>query len=223
MSAKPAGTLSLVVVPAVVTFAVTVLRLLGEISGWSPKFFPTVGPGPDSDQGLIGITALIPVFGFWFGWRLRRQTGGPAHAGKAALGYLLGGVVLIGCFLGAKAAGLITLPSAEAPGVPTGLPWAAGCVAAGVIVMLVAWPRLSATLLLYAVFARLPVVLVTYLAVANDWGTHYEKLPQDFVLPDGVDKATFLCVPQVTFWPAVTVFAGGLAGCLAAALARRKA
>lgn len=220
MSAKPAGTLALVLVPALITLAVTVVRLIAEVQGWSPALFSP--DGPDGNPGIVGITALIPIFGVWFGWRLRRDTGGPPHAGKAALRYLLGGGVLVGLFLLAKAIGLITLPSETAPGVPTGLAWAVACVAAGAIVMFPAWPKLSATLLLYAVLARLPVIVVTYLAVAYGWGTHYEKLAPNFVLPEGTDKATFLCTPQMTIWIVFTMLVGGLAGCLGAALARRK-
>lgn len=213
---------SLVLVPATLTLVVTILRLVGELQGWNSTLFNNAGPSPDGGQGLFGITLLIPIFGIWFGWRLRRGTAGPAHAGKAALVYGLGAGVLVGGFQAAMAAGLIVMPPKGVPGVPTGMTWAVGLVLAAIAVSFAAWPRLSLTLLVYAVLARLPVVAVTFLAVANDWDTHYAKLPPDFALPAGTSKAMFLSMPQATFWIAVTVIVGGLTGCLGAALVRRK-
>lgn len=222
MPDKPAGVWSLVLVPAAVTLAVTIVRLFGELQGWNNVWINNAGAGPDSRPGLFGITLLIPIFGFWFGWRLRRGTGGPAHAGKAALFYALGAGVLFGGFLGAMSMGLIGMPTAEAPGVPTGMAWAMAVVVAAIAVALVAWPRLSVTLLVYALLARIPVIVVTFLAVANDWDTHYAKLAPNFALPAGTSKAMFLSMPQSTFWIAFTMLVGGLTGCLGAAMARRK-
>ena len=222
MPHSPRGTWSLVLLPALLSLVVTIVRLVGEWNGWGGALFHNAGPDPKQQQGLFGITLLIPVFGFWFGWRLRADTGGPAHAGKAALLYLLGPALLAGGFWAALGLGWITLPTEGQPGVPTGLPWAAGILGTAILAMFAAWPRLSATLLLYALLARLPVVVITFVAVAKQWGTHYEKLPPNFVLPPDADKALFLSMPQLTFWPFATVFVGGLCGCLAAALARKK-
>lgn len=221
MSDKPRGLWSLLVVPAAITLAVTILRLVGELQGWNEALFGSAGPGPGK-QGLFGITLLIPVFGAWFGWRLRRDTGGPAHAGRAALLYLLGAAVLFGGFALAMAIGLIVMPTKEAPGVPDGMVSSLVLVLAAIAVAFAAWPRLSLTLLLYALLARIPVVVVTHLAVARDWDTHHVRLPPDFALPADASKAMFLSMPQVTFWIAITMLAGGLVGCLGAALARRK-
>lgn len=222
MANSPRGIWSLVLVPALLSLVVTIVRLVGEWNGWNDALFNNAGPDPKQQQGLFGITVLIPVFGFWFGWRLRRDTGAPAHAGKAALIYLVGPALLAGGFGAALGLGWITLPSDGQPGVPTGLPWALGILGVAIAAMFAAWPRLSATLFLYALLARLPVVAITFVAVAKGWGTHYEKLPPNFVLPPDADKALFLSMPQLTFWPFVTVFVGGLCGCLAAALARKK-
>jgi hypothetical protein len=221
MADKPREVWSLVLVPAVVTLVVSVVRLVGELRGWSPTLFNSAGPSPDGGQGLFGITLLVPFIGFWFGWRLRRDTGGPGNLGRAALVYLLSAAVFAGGFLLVTQLGWLVLPSKEAPGVPQGIPYMAGCLGLALLVMFVAWPRLSWTLLVYALLARLPVVAITFIAVGKGWGSHYEKLPPDFVLPPDVDKALFLSMPQVTFWPVFTVLVGGLCGCLAAALRKK--
>lgn len=223
MADKPLTTRSLVLVPAIVTLLVSVIRLVGELQGWNETWFNTAGPGPDRQQGLFGITLLVPLFGFWFGWRLRRATGGPKGVGKAMWVYVAGAGVLVGGFLAAAAAGLIVMPTKAAPGVPEGMLWAVGLVVAALLVGFAAWPRLSATLFVYALLARIPVIALTFLAVAKDWDTHHTKLPPDFALPEGTSKAVFLSMPQGTFWIAITVLVGGVCGCLGAALAGRKA
>lgn len=171
---------------------------------------------------LFGITLLVPIFGFWFGWRLRRSTGTPKHAGKSAIVYLLGVGVMMGGFQLATAMGWIVMPTKEAPGVPVGMMWAVALVVAAVAVAFTAWPRLSVTLFVYALLARIPVIVITFLACANDWNTHYAKLAPIFKLPPDMSKPLFLSMPQGTFWIAFTMIVGGLTGCLGAALARRK-
>ncbi len=222
MSDKSSGITSLVLVAAAVTLVVTILRLVGELQGWNAALFNTAAPGPDSQPGLFGITFLVPIFGFWFGWRLRRGTGGPTHAGKVALFYGLGALVLVGGFMAAIYTELIVMPTKEAPGVPAGMAWVLGLVLTSIVVALAAWPRLSVALLVYAILARIPVVAITFLAVANGWDTHYDKLAPNFAVPAGESKAMFLAMPQFTFWIAFTVLIGGVFGCLGAALARRK-
>ena len=222
MTAKPPGIGSLVLVPALVTLVVTILRLVGELQGWNQMLFNNGLPGPKTPPALFGIVALVPIFGAWFGWRLRRGTGGPAHAGKAALLFAAGMGLLIGLFMAATAVGLVVMPTAEAPGVPNGMLWVLGIVILSSLVAFVAWPRLVSTLFVYAVLARIPVIVITFLAVEKGWDTHYTKLPPEFALPAGESKAMFLSIPQCTFWIAFTMLVGGLFGCLGASLARRK-
>ena len=50
----------LILVPAVITLAVTLLRLVGELQGWSPALFNREGGGRGA---LVGIVWLIPVLG----------------------------------------------------------------------------------------------------------------------------------------------------------------
>ena len=219
---KPRGVLSLVLVPALLTLVVTIVRLVGECSDWLPVLFNRNGPDPKLQQGLFGITLLIPLFGFWFGFKLRRATGGPANLTSALLQYVIGAGVLAGGFYAALTLGWVVMPTEAQPGEVVGMGIVLGLLGAAFLVALTAWPRLSSTLLVYALLARLPVVAITFLAVANDWGTHYEKLPPHFRLPEGMDKAMFLSMPQLTFWPVATLLVGGLCGCLGAAIAGKK-
>src|SRR5215467_15987762 len=50
----------LIVVPAVITLAVTILRLVGELENWAPPFF---NKHPGGGGALIGISWLPIVFG----------------------------------------------------------------------------------------------------------------------------------------------------------------
>lgn len=218
MSKSASGTFSLILLPAILTLVVTILRLVGELQGWNDQIFSNVAPGGEPKPGWMGIAYLVPIFGFWFGFKLRRATGQPAHIGKAALRFLIGGAVLVGGFMTCLELGWITMPSAEEPGQPTGLMYSLGLVGVAAILMLWAWPKLAWTLAFYGLLARIPVVIITYLAIENGWDTHHAKLPAGTVLPDGTNNFTFLLMPQLTFWILYTMLFGGLFGCLGAKL-----
>ncbi len=223
MTDKAPGTWSLVAIPAAISLLVTILRLCGELNGWNATLFGNAAPGSSTPQGLLGISWLIPVFGFWFGWRLRSLHGEPAHAGKAALRCAIGAVVMVGGMMALGAAGLVTFPDENAPAEAKGFAYVLGVVALAGIVILTAWPRLAVTLIVYGLLARIPVVVITWVALGQeDWNTHYTQLPAGTLLPEGVSKFAFLALPQVTFWIVGTMMIGGLFGCLGAALRRRR-
>ncbi len=72
----------LVLWPAAVTLAVTVLRVAGELLDWTPVLFNRAVGGAGA---LVGIVWLIPVFGIHFGYRLAAQAeGSPELAGHLA-------------------------------------------------------------------------------------------------------------------------------------------
>jgi hypothetical protein len=212
---------SLVLGPAVISAIVTVVRLAGEVMGWNPTLFGNAGPGGSDQQGWFGISWLIPIFGFWFGMRLRAMHGEPPHAGKALLVLVLAAAVFAGGMWGLGAAGLTVFPDAENPGEAKGFEYMLGLMALCALIALLAWPRLGRTLFVYAILARIPVVAVTYLALQKDWDTHYTKLPAGMTLPEGVSKFAFLAMPQMTFWIGLTMIAGGIFGCIGAGLTRK--
>lgn len=198
-----------------VTLAVTGLRLYGELHDWDPRFF---SKEPGGQLAVVGISWLIFVFGFWFGARLARAGQGPRSAGKAIVLHLVATAVLVGTVvlnfkvLQSDTKSLDGLRSAMFVNL-------AGEVVAALIA-LAAWPRLWVANLSYGLLARIPVVVVTYLACARQWGTHYEQLGPDNLTADPMVKAFWLSVTQLTLWPVLTVLLGGLCGSLAALVFR---
>ena len=52
-----------------VTLAVTLLRLTGELRGWSEDYFSRL---PGGGLAIVGITWLVPFVGAYLGWQLAR-------------------------------------------------------------------------------------------------------------------------------------------------------
>ena len=82
----------LIMIPAVITLVLTILRLIGELQHW-PK--PWVSTAAGGGGALIGISWLPLIFGPYFGWKLAAAGDGPASAGKAIGMSALGLVALI--------------------------------------------------------------------------------------------------------------------------------
>ena len=76
------ATRRLILVPGVVTLVVTLLRLTGELQGWSPKLF---NPEPGGGWALFGIWLLVPVFGVYFALKLVRAGQAPQRGWRVAL------------------------------------------------------------------------------------------------------------------------------------------
>jgi hypothetical protein len=207
-SVRPA---KLILVPAVITLAVTLLRLVGELQGWSPALFSREAGGGGS---LVGIAWLVPLFGAWFGWTLGRAGERPDSPWRA-----LGFTVLALAIL--PVSGLVAGKLGIEPRSLTTLGIFAVVSIAGLVVAFLAWPALGRVLLAYGLAARIPVVLVMLAAILGNWGTHYD------VPPPGVPEMTGLwkwlvigVLPQMTIWLWFTSVIGGLFGIAAAALAR---
>jgi hypothetical protein len=201
----------LILGPAVLTLAVTLLRLYGELQHWpAPWFSNSAGGG----GAIVGISWLPFIFGPYFAMKLARE--GSRHDGalKTILMGLLGLVMAIG---GAMLAFSPPLGLAKL---------AAGLVVmlGGVLLQFNPWPSLARTLLGYAFAARVPVALVMLAAIRGKWGTHYDALPPGYAGPTTL-WAEFLyigLIPQLLFWVAFTVTAGAFAGSIAAAAALRR-
>lgn len=203
----------LILVPAVITLAVTLLRLVGELQGWSPSLFNKQAGGGGS---LVGITWLVPVFGAWFGWKLARAGVGPGRVGRA---------------LGIAVAAFAVMPLVGFVGFKAGLD-PQSLVTFGIYVVvsiaalllgLRAWPALGRVLVQYALAARLPVLLVMLLAMLGNWGTHYDVAPPGFPAMSALAKwFTIGVVPQLTIWIWYTVAVGAIFGVVAGAIAARR-
>ena len=114
MDGKPPGVWSLGVVPALLTLVVTVLRLVGQVQGWSPTVFgrPEAGGG----GALLGISWLIFVFGLWFGVRVQRSGAGPASPGRALVTSLVALAVVLGRSALCRALGPVWVSDSENAG-----------------------------------------------------------------------------------------------------------
>lgn len=201
----------LILVPALVTFAVTVLRLVGELEHGPRRFF---NPDPGGPWSIVGIIWLAPIFGVYFALKLAANGQGPRSLGRAVVLALVGWAMVFACgFVGSRLHlqqhfwwRLIYL-------------WSLVAVAA--LVTLTGWRALFRTLVAYGLAARVPVAVLTIFAFWKDWGTHYDAVPPD--LPDGLSLlAKYLWLglfPQLIFWVGVTVLAGMLFGTLAVAIA----
>ena len=210
----------LILVPAVVTLAVTILRLVGELENWAPLFFNKHAGGGGA---LIGISWLPILFGPYFAWKLATVGEGPASTGKALSAIFMGVVVFV-------AGGFSFFASLRNPASPNLILLLLGVVlwiGSGFIARL-AWRGLGNTLFAYAFAARIPVLIVMYLAMSGNggqgWGTHYDAVGPGF--PPSTPLATkffeLAVVPQMTLWIGWTVVAGALFGWLVTLLLRRR-
>lgn len=191
----------MILVPALITLAITLLRLTGELLGWSETLFSDAAGG---GMALIGIAWLPPIFGIYFSWRLV-QSGGYTSAG-ATIGWPLLAVLIV------MAAGMIGFSLLGQTSI-----WAliifAGMALAVLPLARKGWQDLFSVLLLYAFAARIPVVLVMLAAIAGRWGTHYDALPPEF--PEMGWFSTWVLVgviPQFTIWITFTVVVGMIFG-----------
>jgi hypothetical protein len=211
---SPVSIRRLVLVPAVVTLVVTLLRLTGELLSWSPALFSREAGGGGSP---VGISWLVPVFGAWFGWRLARAGERPAGVGRA-LGLLALAIAVV------PLSGLLAVTLGMSERSPALLGVYAVVSLVGLALGWRAWPELGRVLLAYGLAARVPVVLVMLAAILGNWGTHYDVMPPG--VPDmsaRIPKWLLIGVlPQLTIWQWFTVVIGGVFGTLAWTIARRR-
>lgn len=75
---------------------------------------------------------------------------------------------------------------------------------------------LAKTLLVYGLLARIPVLLITLMAVPGGWGTHYDAVPGEHSVGA---KLAIAFAAQLGFWDCIwTVIVGSLAGLLTATM-----
>jgi len=217
MEGKRRGVLSLVLVPALITLGITVLRLVGELKQWDPTWFGK--PEAGGSNALLGISWLMFVFGLYFGVRLTRSGAGPRSRKKALVLSLVAIAAVLGCMFALQAADLLSIPDQDHPGEARGMGFLVGTLALGCAITAIAWGRAAWTLFVYALLARIPVVIVTWIALGQDeWNTHYTKVAPFFTNATEANRSEFLIMPQITFWPAMTVILGTVMACLGALL-----
>jgi hypothetical protein len=202
----------LVLVPSLVTLAVTLLRLIGELQHWSERFFSRAAGGA---AALVGIVWLVPIFGAFFGLRLVRMGHPPSSRARTLLWPVLGVAAM------PLIAGLVLdrlLP-------PVGQV-IAFCLLCPLVAFFVAkaWPALAQVLFAYGLLARIPVAVIMLIAILAQWGTHYELGRPDLppLEPPLLKWLVIGLIPQLGLWVSFTVIVGILFGGLAAALGSRR-
>jgi hypothetical protein len=192
-----------------ITLAVTLARLAGELMGASGSLFSR---DPGGKAALVGIVWLIPVFGIYFAVRLARAGEGPPAVGKALGLSALAFVLNVGLVAGAFSVLKDPVAQIEVLGVTS---WVALMVARP------GWPALWRVLLAYAFAARIPVLIVMFLSIFGGWDTHYAKPRPDY--PPMGPWSLFLStavLPQLSIWIFLTIVGGILFGAIALAVRR---
>ncbi len=143
----------LVLVPALVTLALTQLRLTGDLLGWSEMGLP------------FEIAWLVPLFGAYFALQLQKVDGSAPSAARVLRGTLLPLALFIaGLILLRRTSGGMGLLSLIA-----------------VILVRRTWPRFGNTLLTYAFAARLPVIVTMLAATLGGWDTVFDVSPYNML------------------------------------------
>ncbi len=208
VQAAPVSRGRLILVPALITLAVTVLRLVGELQRWPETLFNRTMGG-----SLIAITWLAPVVGIYLALRLVKS-GSPPQSYLRGIKYaLLGVIVLVVC---AYIPSLLRIQHGFYDRLIYG--WLFFVVSA--VITYRGWPELFKTLLAYAFAARIPVAIIMFFAIRGGWGTHYDAVPPNLPAMGFVAKYLWLgFFPQLTLWVAYTILAGMLFGAIVAGIA----
>ena len=220
MAEAPSGArpsvMQLILLPALLTLAVTILRLIGELQHWSPMFFNS---SPGGGGALVGISWLPIIFGPYFALKLAGTGDAPASTGKSIAFPVLGlAVLILGGFVSVKGA-QAQIPSRVIAAFFLGF----AIMAVGAALCFAGWGALSKTLLAYGLAARIPVAIVMIFALRGNWGTHYDGLPPGYNGPTALLPKWVMTglIPQMLLWVSFTIVLGSLFGAIVSAVARR--
>jgi hypothetical protein len=212
--AKAVHITRLIAIPSVITLAVTVLRLVGELKHWPTPWFSTAAGGGGA---VVGIWWLPLIFGPYFALKLTGAGEGAASMAKAV------GFAFLSLLVFALAV-IWFVRIISHPSYLTLVPLLLMLVAA--FVPGIGWRSLGNTLVIYAFAARIPVVVVMYLAMHGNggarWGTHYDAVPPAIVHISLTLKFLYAAIaPQMTMWIGWTAVLGSVFGTIVTAIARR--
>jgi hypothetical protein len=204
---KPISIASLIAIPAVITLAVTILRLEGELHRWSKLWFDWEAGG---GAAIVGISWLPIVFGPYFALKLAGAGDVPAKMGRA-IGFAVLGLVVL--FLGM----VLLFATFSHPSILTLMAFPVMLIAA--VIPRIGWRSFGNALIAYAFAARIPVLIVMYLAMRGSWNTHYDAVAQTFQnAPLGKKFFNEAFLPQMFGWIGYTVVLGSLAGVIITAV-----
>jgi hypothetical protein len=204
-------TMQLILVPSLITLGVTILRVVGELHNWSPVLF---GKGAGGGGAIVGIAWLPIFFGIYFALKLSGAGAGPGSLGRTLAFWGLGLLLMV-------AGGYLGFSAFQSNSAVKGLAGFA-LMAGAAVVQFWGWPSLAKVLVAYAYAARIPVLVVMFLAFRGHWGTHYDAIPPGFVSKGfASDFLNLAVLPQLVLWIAFTLLVGTLFGAVATAIAQR--
>jgi lysylphosphatidylglycerol synthetase-like protein (DUF2156 family) len=202
----------LIAVPAVITLLVTIIRLYGELQNWPKPWFSTAAGGGGA---IVGISWLPIIFGPYFAMKLAGAGDGPGSNGKAIGLSFVGFVVLV---LG----GFVAFTGISKGWNVLGVVGLALMLVAG-FVPRAAWTSFGTTLFAYAFAARIPVLIVMFIAMRAGWTTHYSAVdPRLASAPFWKQFVDEALLPQMLLWIGYTVVIGAIFGTIVAAIFARK-
>ncbi len=200
----------LILWPAIFTLALTLLRLVGDLKRWPMPWFNSAAGGAGA---LVGIVWLPLILGPYFAFRVRFEIISPRSMGKWVGYAVLGLAVSLAGLLASRAPGMAPFTRLAVPVLGLAL---------GAAIQYAVWPELIKVLLAYGYAARIPVVVVAFLAMRYNWATHYNASPP--FLPEMSFWPKFLIAvvfPQLVGWVGYTVVAASMTGAFASGLLRR--
>ncbi len=139
----------LILVPALITLGITILRLFGELKNWSPALFNREAGGGGA---IVGIAWLVPIFGIYFALKLSQGGAEPLKAGKTLLYSIAGLAAFIVISFGAMTVlGL----DPNAPSLTSLVIFTVASVIAAIVAYLGS-PALGKAMFAYGLAARIP-------------------------------------------------------------------
>jgi hypothetical protein len=155
----------MILVPAIITLGITILRLVGELQGWTPILF---GRAAGGGGAILGISWLPLILGPYFALKLAGSERGPAGLGRA-IGMAVAGLVVF--FMASYLAFGTTLA------IPVRMTAGFAIMILAGAISVVGWPALGRTLIAYGYAARIPVAVIMYFAFRGNWGGEALRRP----------------------------------------------
>ncbi len=213
MDKTPFSIFRLILIPSIITLAVTLLRLVGELRHWPKILFNADAGGGGS---IVGISWLAFIFAIYFAIRIHNEHR-PIESTGRAFGYTF---LALAIFIAGEFVFVFALQSKNRP-----------LILASCLICLVAllamrrgWRAYWDVMVAYALAARIPVVIVMFFAIRGDWGTHYDVSPpfQSMFTSWFTKFLKIGAMPQLFSWIPFTVVFCGLFGVITAVILKRR-